>query len=76
MTDCAKFKDYVPNYLKINKSGLDTVKPTKEYLLIPFDKKDEIKKNYPIKYHSIYIYIYIYHIYIYMYVSIPVYIYI
>ena len=34
MTDYAKFKDYVPNYLEINKSGLDTVKPTKEYLLI------------------------------------------
>ena len=49
MTDYAKFKDYVPNYLEINKSGLDTVKPTKEYLLIPFDKKDEIKKDYPIK---------------------------
>ena len=28
MTDCAKFKDYVPNYLEINKSGLDTVKLT------------------------------------------------
>ena len=49
MTDCAKFKDYVPNYLEINKSALDTVKPTKEYLLVPFDQKDEIKKDYPIK---------------------------
>ena len=28
MTDCAKFKDYVPNYLEINKSGLDTIKLT------------------------------------------------
>ena len=28
MTDCAKFKDYVPNYLEINKSVLDTVKLT------------------------------------------------
>ena len=28
MTDCAKFKDYVPNYLEINKSVLDTVKVT------------------------------------------------
>ena len=28
MTDCSKFKDYVPNYLEINKSGLDTIKLT------------------------------------------------
>ena len=28
MTDCAKFKDYVPNYLEINKSVLDTIKLT------------------------------------------------